>query len=72
MEAYAAAAERGVRAAAEECKINLDEVDVVVTDFLYHPVDSRELIYYGAARSAFLAAWDGWGRYYDTIQRLRP
>jgi len=61
--ALGSAAERGIREVAGECGVNLDDFDIVLSVFMYHPVDSRESLYYGAARSAFRAAWDAWQRY---------
>jgi hypothetical protein len=57
-------AEKGVRDAARELGVNLDEVDVEVSYFAYHTVDSPPSIYYGAARSAFRSAWEAWHRYH--------
>lgn len=61
---FGRAAEKGIRDAARELSVDLDQVDVLISDFAYHPVDSRDSIYEAAARSAFRSAWEAWRRFY--------
>ena len=61
-------AEKGVRDAARELSADLDGVDVEISDFAFHPIDSPPSIYYGAARSAFRSAWEAWQRYYTPTE----
>ena len=60
---YGKIAEEGVREAAWALGIDLNAIDVVVSDFAHHPVDTRRSVYRGAAASAFRSAWDAWRRY---------
>jgi hypothetical protein len=61
--------ERGLFDAAKETGADLKELDVQLTDFVYHDVDSWGGCYYGAARSAFRSAWDAWRRYYKVFDK---
>jgi L-alanine-DL-glutamate epimerase-like enolase superfamily enzyme len=56
-------AEEGVREAAAEMGVDLNELDVTLSEFLYHDVDSSPQIYRHAAGSAFRAAFDAWQRW---------
>jgi len=60
----AAAAEAGVREAAIKRAMNLEDFDIIFSDFVYHPIDSTDAMYFGAAKSAFASALDAWGNFY--------
>src|SRR5689334_10303773 len=62
-EFFAAAAKKGIYEVAAECGADLNEFDVELSQFAYHPTDSRQSTFHMAARSAFRSAWDGWCRY---------
>lgn len=57
------AAEAGIREAARAVGADLDGVDIVLSDFAYHPVDSPTWLYGRAAKSAFRSAWEAWQRF---------
>lgn len=64
-------AEEGLREAASEMGVDLNEFDITLSDFAYHPVDSRGDIYRHAAGSAFRAAFEAWERWYGSIEKAR-
>jgi len=64
-------AEEGLREGARELSVNLDEFDITLSDFAYHPVDSRGEIYRDSARSAFRSAWEAWDRWYSASAEAR-
>jgi hypothetical protein len=57
---FASEAIRGVREVAERYGIRLDEFDVVLSHFVYHPVDSAPFCYYQTGKSAFRSALEAW------------
>jgi hypothetical protein len=59
-------AQDGVREAARELGVSLDQIDIVTSEFAFHDVDSSRPIFYGAARSAFRATWETWQRFYNS------
>ena len=60
---FVQAVHEGIREAARELSVNLDDFDIVVSDFAYHPIDSSAMIYQGAAKCAFRSAWEAWQRF---------
>jgi hypothetical protein len=58
-------AEEALRDEAKREGIDLNQFDIVLSDFIFHDVDSHSQCYAGAARSAFRSARDAWLRYYN-------
>lgn len=56
-------AEEGVRDAARKLNVDLADLDIIFSDFAYHPLDSHNEIYRHAAGSAFRSAWEAWERW---------
>ena len=69
--ALARVAEEGVREAARGLNVDLDDFDITLSDFAFHPVDSWEELYRHAAGSAFRSAWEAWERWYAAIAERR-
>ncbi len=57
---YADAALRGIREVAREHDVDLSRFDVILSDWLVHPVDSRASCYYHTGKSAFRSALEAW------------
>jgi hypothetical protein len=60
IEPYVSEAIRVIREVADEYGFRLDEFDVVLSDFVVHPVDSVTRCYYQAGKSAFRSALEAW------------
>ena len=52
----------GIKRFADNNAINLQEWDVTVSKFAYHPVDSGRLTVQIAAYNAFASAWASWNQ----------
>src|SRR5262245_42912827 len=50
----------GIKELAEKANINLDDLDIDLSRFLLHAVDSYPKCYYQAAKSAFRTAVEMW------------
>jgi hypothetical protein len=69
--ALARVAEEGLREAARGLSVDLNDFDITLSDFAFHPVDSRDELYRHAAGSAFRSAWEAWERWYAAIAERR-
>lgn len=56
----AEAALQGVQELASEHQIDLSRFDVVLSEFMWHPVDSHSKCYHQAGRSAMRSALEAW------------
>jgi hypothetical protein len=54
------AALKGIEDFAKQYSSDLSCCDIVVSNFLYHPIDSSTKCYYQAGRIAFRAALEAW------------
>lgn len=50
----------GIKDAAQQHNVSLDDFDILLTEFAYHSVDSYAPCYYQAAKSALRAALESW------------
>jgi hypothetical protein len=50
----------GIKEVADQETVNLDDVDIELSSFLIHDVDSAPRCYYQAAKSAFRSALEMW------------